>query len=96
MIRSFRNRVAEDIFHGSATRFARKLPKSLHGKAQRLLDQLNAATIVETLRIPPGNRLEKLKGDLNGYWSSRVNEQWRVIFRWENGDAFDVGIVDYH
>jgi proteic killer suppression protein len=72
------------------------LPRELHGKARRLLDQINAAPILDFLRIPPSNRLEKLRGDLAGYWSLRINEQWRIIFRWEGGDALDVEITDYH
>lgn len=57
---------------------------------------LNAAYQLDDLRSPPGNRLEALKGDLKGFHSIRINEQWRVIFRWDSGDAFDVQIVDYH
>jgi proteic killer suppression protein len=72
------------------------LPRELHGKARRLLDQINAAPIFDFLRIPPSNRLEKLRGDLAGCWSLRINEQWRIIFRWEGGDALDVEITDYH
>ncbi len=68
----------------------------LHAKIVRLFDQLNAATRVETLRVPPSNRLEKLSGDLKGCWSLRVNKQWRVIFRWTNDYATNVDVVDYH
>jgi len=75
---------------------ARRLPQELHEKAQRLLDQLNAVTILETLKAPPGNKLEKLKGDRAGFWSLRINDQWRIVFRWDAGDAMDVDIVDYH
>ena len=60
------------------------------------LTQLNAATALDDLRSPPSNRLEQLKGDRKGEWSIRINEQWRVCFRFESGDAFDVEIVDYH
>jgi proteic killer suppression protein len=52
--------------------------------------------LVETLKAPPGNRLERLKGDWEGFWSIRINDQWRIVFRWEDGDALDVDIVDYH
>jgi proteic killer suppression protein len=72
------------------------LPKELHEKAQRLLDKLDAAISLETLKAPPGNRLEKLKGDMAKFWSLRINDQWRVIFRWEESDAIDVDVVDYH
>jgi proteic killer suppression protein len=68
----------------------------LHGKIRRLLDQLDAVTQLETLRVPPSNNLEKLRGDLSGYWSLRINLQWRIIFRWKTSDAYDVEIVDYH
>jgi len=57
---------------------------------------LNAAVQIVDLRVPPGNRLEQLKGDRAGQWSIAINDQWRICFRWENGDAFDVEIVDYH
>ena len=96
MIRSFDNKVARDIYHGENSKKARKLPKGLHPKARRLLDQLNAAPNIDFLRIPPGNRLEKLSGDLEGKWSIRINEQWRVVFTWEGVNAHDVAIVDYH
>lgn len=96
MIQSFGNKIAEDIYHGDKSRNARKLPAVLHGKARRLLDQLNAAPSLNFMRIPPGNRLEKLAGDLESFWSIRINDQWRVIFRWEDEDALDVSIIDYH
>ncbi len=96
MIRNFTSKTAQDIYDGENSRYARKIPRDLHAKAQRLLDQLNATVTVETLKAPPGNRLEKLRGDREGYWSLRVNDQWRIIFRWQNGDALDVDITDYH
>lgn len=96
MIRNFSSKTAQDIYDGIRSRHARKIPVGLHPKAQRLLDQLNAAVLVETLKAPPGNRLEKLKGKLEGFRSLRINDQWRVIFRWSEGDALDVDIVDYH
>lgn len=96
MIRNFKSDTAQDIFDGMNSRQARKIPGELHAKIQRLFDQLNAATQVETLKIPPSNRLEKLKGNLKAYWSIRANVQWRVIFQWEDGEAFDVDVVDYH
>ena len=65
-------------------------------KAMRLLDQLNAAPALEFLRTPPSNRLEKLRGDRTGYWSLRINDQWRIVFRWKDSDALDVEILDYH
>jgi len=57
---------------------------------------LNVVVTVETLRSPPGNRLEKVNGDLEGFWSLRINDQWRVVFKWQDGDALDVDIIDYH
>ena len=78
------------------SRYARRIPKELHGKIYRLLDQLNAITQLETLRIPPSNNLEKLKGKLANYWSLRINKQWRIIFKWTINNAHDVEIVDYH
>lgn len=96
MIRNFASKTAKDIYDGESSRHARRLPEALHSKAQRLMDQLNTAITVETLRRPPGNRLEKLKGDLEGFWSIRINDQWRVVFKWEDGEALDVDIIDYH
>lgn len=64
--------------------------------ALRKLDQIDASVTIDDLRAPPGNRLESLKGDRQGQWSVRINNQWRICFRWEDGDAWDVEIVDYH
>ena len=96
MIHNFKSRMAEDIFTGTSSRHARKLPFNLHEKACRLLDQLDAITHVETLRIPPSNKLSKLQGNLSGYWRIKIDKQWAIIFHWSSGDAFDVDIVDYH
>ena len=96
MIRNLASKTAQDIYDGVNSRHARKFPSELHAKAQRLMDQINVAVVVETLKAPPGNRLEKLKGDWEGFWSIRINDQWRVVFRWEAGDALDVDIIDYH
>ena len=96
MIKNFANRTAQDIYDGINSRYSRKLPRPLHAKAQRLLDQINAAPSLEFLSIPPGNKLEKLAGDKKGFWSLRINEQWRIIFRWAANDFYDVKIVDYH
>lgn len=96
MIRSFSNKIASDIYHGQNSKNARRLPAELHAKARRLLDQVNAAPTIEFLRVPPGNRLEKLAGSLSGKWSVRINNQWRIVFRWQGEDACDVAILDYH
>lgn len=96
MLRSIADKTTQDVYDGVNSRHARKLPGELHGKARRLLDQINAAPTLDFLRVPPSNRLEKLRGDLAGYWSLRINDQWRIIFRWEDRDALDVEITDYH
>jgi proteic killer suppression protein len=72
------------------------LPQDVQGIAQRKLKQLNGAATLEFLRVPPGNRLEKLSGDRNGQWSIRINDQWRICFCWTDGNAHDVEITDYH
>lgn len=96
MIQSIADRTTQDIFDGDSSKASRHLPLDLHSKAQRLLDLINAAGNINDLRVPPGNRLEALKGNLKGFHSVRINDQWRVIFRWMEGDAHDVQIVDYH
>lgn len=96
MILGFRSKCAEDVYSGVKSRQARKVPLALHEKCCRLFDQINACTEVNTLRVPPGNRLEKLKGNFYEYWSIRVNDQWRIIFKWKDGNAFDVDVIDYH
>ena len=96
MIRNFGDRTTQDLYHSVNSRHARKVAPELHGKAQRLLDQINAAPRPEVLGSPPGNHQEKLSGDRAGYWSVRINKQWRIVFRWEQTDALDVQIVDYH
>ncbi len=96
MIKSFADKMTRDIYNGAKTRHARKLPGELHGKTRRLLDQMNAAPSVEFLRIPPGNRLERLRGNLKSFWSLRINDKWRIIFKWKNDMAFEVKVTDYH
>jgi proteic killer suppression protein len=96
MIVSFADRATEDLFHGDATTRARRLPKELARIALRKLDMLNAATDFGDLLVPPGNRLEALKGELKGLHSIRVNDQWRIVFRWSGTDAHEVRLVDYH
>lgn len=96
MIDNFSSKTAQDIYDGINSRFSRKTPHSLHEKARRLLDQLNAVTKVETLRIPPSNKLKKLSGNLADYWRIKIDKQWAIIFKWNNGNASDVDIIDYH
>ena len=93
MIRSFRDRETERLFRREPVR---KLPPDVRRVALRKLVLLDAAESIEDLRVPPGNRLEKLTGDRAGQQSIRINDQWRVCFRWKEGDAEDVEIVDYH
>lgn len=92
MIRSFGDKPTEALFWDEFVRqfqgFARP--------AKRKLEAINAAVRLEDLKVPPANRLEKLKGNLKDFYSIRINDQWRVIFRWVDGDAHDVRIVDYH
>ena len=97
MIRSFRDSATEDLFDGTPSKAARKaLPTELHAKACRLLDLINGAAQLSDLAVPPGNRLEPLKGDRKGFHSIRVNDQYRIVFRWVDGDAEDVEVLDYH
>ena len=92
MIKSFHCRDTEALFKGK--RVARFV--NIERVASRKLVQLDLALIIEDMRAPPGNRLEALKGDRAGQWSVRINDQWRVCFRFENGNALDVEIADYH
>lgn len=75
---------------------SRKLPRDIQQTAMRKLWMLDAAYTLQDLRIPPGNRLERLKGDRSGQHSIRINQQWRICFRWHDGNAYDVEIIDYH
>lgn len=93
MIQSFASAETEHFF---TTGKSRRLPPEILKRAAMRLIQLNAATRVEDLRIPPSNRLEALLHDRAGQWSIRINDQWRICFRFENGDAHNVEIVDYH
>jgi proteic killer suppression protein len=93
MIRSFKSAETQRVWEG---RSSRRLPGHIQNRALRKLRQLDAAVTVEDLRNPPGNQLENLKGDRAGQMSIRVNEQWRICFRWIDHDAWDVEIVDYH
>lgn len=93
MIKSFACKEAEKLFRG---RFSTRLPQDVQRVAQRKLKQLNAAASLDFLRVPPGNRLEPLAGDRAGQWSIRINDQWRICFSWQAGNAFEAEIVDYH
>ena len=96
MIKSFGDQASEDLYHGRRTSRARKFPEGTVRVALRKLDMLHAARRLEDLRVPPGNRLENLGGDREGYCSIRVNDQWRVIFQWDGNDAYGVSVEDYH
>ncbi len=97
MIKTFVNRGTEDLLHGESTSAARKvLPSNLHRAAQRKLSIMNAVKNIEELRSPPGNRLEILHGDRKGFHSIRITDRWRIVFRHNEGDFFDVEICDYH
>jgi proteic killer suppression protein len=96
MIVSFGDRATEDLYHDRPTSRVRRFPHDIVAPALVKLDMLNAASAVLDLRSPPGNRLEALKGDLEGFHSIRVNDQWRVVFRWESNNAHDVRLMDYH
>ena len=93
MIRNFADKEAVKIWDGTPSR---RLPADLQTSARRKLRMLNNAENLNDLRVPPANRLEALKGDRRGQYSIRINDQWRICFRWADGDAHDVQIVDYH
>lgn len=96
MIIDFRSQATEDIYNGVSSKEARKIPQNLWPIAQRKMDILNAAVILNDLRIPPGNHLEFLKGNLKGKLSIRMNDQYRLVFSFEDGNAHEVEILDYH
>ncbi|MEO8484311.1 MAG: type II toxin-antitoxin system RelE/ParE family toxin [Acidobacteriota bacterium] len=96
MIRSFRDETTVDLFRDRNTRPARRIPRDLWRGVQRKLKLLDAAGRLDDLLIPAGNRLEALKGHRSGRHSIRVNDQCRVTFRWESGDAYEVSVEDYH
>lgn len=96
MIVSFGSRSTEDIYHGVISRAALKIPQNIWPVAVRKLDLLNAAAVLSDLKVPPANRLEALKGALKGKWSIRVNDQYRIVFVFKDGNAYNVEITDYH
>jgi len=93
MIRSFKDKETEKVF---SRILSRKLPQSIQQTAYRKLRMINNSIDLEDLRLPPANRLEKLKGDREGQHSIRINKQWRICFEWLDGDAYSVEIADYH
>ena len=96
MILSFGDKRTGDIFNGVSTSKTRRVPPELLEAAARKLDLINSAVLIDDLKIPPGNKLEKLKGDLKEFYSIRVNDQFRIIFKFENGSADKVEFLDYH
>ena len=92
MIKTFRDKDTRALYSGRCPRRC----KDIRSQAERKLAQLDAAATLDFLRAPPGNQLEKLKGDRAGQWSIRINQHWRLRFRWEDADAWEVEIVDYH
>ena len=96
MILTIQDKLTQDVFDGLESKAARKFPVGLHKVARRKLDQLNAAHVLDDLKMPPGNRLHALKDDLKGFHSISINGQWRIIFRWLDGNVEDVKITDYH
>lgn len=97
IIASFRDQASEDIFNGVNSRAARKaLPQTLWSVAARKLDQLDSAENCDELKVPPGNRLERLSGDRAGEYSIRINSQYRVCFKWGESGPYEVEITDYH
>lgn len=96
MILSFGDTTTEDLFHGYQTARVRRIGPEVQVIALRKLDMIAAAQQLSDLRVPPGNRLEPLKGDRAGFHSIRINDQWRIVFKWENGGATEVSMVDYH
>ncbi len=97
MIKSFKNAGTEDVFDGIASKAARKCcPQSIWPVARRKLDQVNRVQEITELQIPPGNMLEQLKGDRENQYSIRINQQYRICFIWEEGQAYELEITDYH
>ena len=96
MIQSFGNRLAQDLFDDRASGAARRFPADLRRAAHRKLLYLHDAAELRDLRVPPGNRLEALKGRWKGFHSIRINHQWRLVFQWNSGNASAVHVIDYH
>ena len=97
MIKSFKNSGTKDVFDGTLSKSARKCcPQSIWSVAQRKLDQINRVQEITELLIPPGHRLEQLKDDRENQFSIRINQQYRVCFIWEGGQAYEIEITDYH
>lgn len=96
MIRTIADDATRDIWNGVNTKMARRIPKDLWPTVRRKLDQIDSVTTLEALKVPPGNRLHALSGDRSGWHAIRVNDQYRIVFRFEGTDALDVRCTDYH
>jgi len=96
MIRSFSNKLAKDLYEDLITKEVRQFPPELCRVARRKLFYLDSAVELGDLKMPPGNRLEILSGKLKGFYSIRINDQWRIIFQWYKNDPYNVSVVDYH
>ena len=96
MIVSFGDKATAELYHGMRSARLRRFPRDIVAGALRKLDMVDSARQLDDLRSPPGNRLEALRGDLEGLHSIRVNDQWRVVFRWAEGHAHEIRLLDYH
>jgi len=96
VIVSFGDKTTEDIYHGKNSKAARKISNELWPRIQGKLDFMNAAAVLADLQVPPSNRMERLRGDLKDFLSIRVNDQYRIIFRFAEGNCYDVQCTDYH
>ena len=96
MIRTFVDETTRDIWNGVNSKAARRIPRELRPNVRRKLDQIDAVMRLDDLTVPPGNRLHALGADRRGFHAVRVNDQYRIVFRFEGGDAFDVECTDYH
>jgi len=96
MIKSFGDSATEELFNNLRSRRTRRFPSEIKSSVLRKLDVIDGAHHLQDLQSPPGNRLEALKGELKGYYSIRVNDQWRIVFRWSGDSAHEVSLVDFH
>lgn len=96
MVRTLGDDTTRDIWNGLNTKAARRIPRDLRPIVRRKLDQIDAVTKLDDLKVPPGNRLHPLSGDLRGQHALRVNDQYRIVFRFKSSDAFEVRCADYH
>lgn len=96
MIKTFKNKLAENLFNGVTSKETRKFPQELKAAAIRKLTMLDAATQLQTLMVPPGNKLEARSGDRDGQHSIRINDQWRICFGWTPSGPENVEVIDYH